>query len=264
MGRWASLLPGSPACCTTETLRHCELMLAIPILLITLCVGLCRWAAGRYEAMMQQGAREAAPTAHTGAEIAQLFLEHEEIADVEIVPHSGTVTNYFDPRRRRLFLHKEIATGTTMAAWTVALHEAAHATQTGDALGDLKWRQTVIKLSRYGPVFAALGAAMVTLFMKIPARFSLMGLLAVCVLFLLLNLGTLAVEFNANARLRRFLEKHLSSRPSALERLTAYLHRMATREVGDMISSPRYFFFSALPGSGTARPVANERTKETK
>lgn len=238
-------------------------MLAIPILLITLCVGLCRWAAGRYEAMLQQGSRETAPTAHNGAEIAQLFLAHEDITDVEVVQHGGTVTNYFDPKRRRLFLHKEVATGTTMAAWAVALHEAAHATQTGEALGDLKWRQTVIKLCRYGPIFAALGTAMVTFFMKIPARFSLMGLLAVCVMFLLLNLGTLAVEFNANARLRRFLEKHLAKRPSALERLPGYLNRMATRELGDLISSPRYFFFSALPGSGTARPVTRERPEET-
>lgn len=238
-------------------------MLAIPILLITLCVGLCRWAAGRYEAMLQQGSRETAPTAHNGAEMAQLFLAHEDINDVEVVPHGGTVTNYFDPKRRRLFLHQDVASGTTMAAWAVALHEAAHATQTGDALGDLKWRQTVIKLCRYGPVFAAVGTAMATFFMKLPVRFSLMGLLAVCVMFLLLNLGTLAVEMNANARLRRFLEKHLAKHPSAQERLTAYLNRVATREVGDLLHSPRYFFFSALPGTGTSRPVKREPTNET-
>jgi Zn-dependent membrane protease YugP len=213
--------------------------------------------------MLQQAGRETAPTAHNGAEIARLFLAHEDIVDVEVVENGGTVTNYFDPKRRRLFLHRDVATGTTMAAWVVALHEAAHATQTGDALGDLKWRQTVIKLCRYGPVFAAVGAAMVTFFMKIPARFTLTGLLAVCVIFLLLNLGTLAVEFNANARLRRFLEKHLAKRPSSLERLQGYLNRMATRELGDLISSPRFFFFSALPGTGTTKPVTRAHSEET-
>ncbi|HCN76644.1 MAG TPA: peptidase, partial [Verrucomicrobiales bacterium] len=51
-------------------------------------------------------------------------------------------SNCFDPRRRRLFLTRETAGGATLAAWAVALHEAGHAAQTGEALGDVKWRQT--------------------------------------------------------------------------------------------------------------------------
>jgi Zn-dependent membrane protease YugP len=233
-------------------------MLAIPILLVIVCVGLCRWATGRYESMLARATNEQAPTAHTGAEVARLFLAFEGIADVEIVEHGGTVTNYFDPKRRRLFLSRDVAQGTTMAAWTLALHEAAHAAQTGDALGDLKWRHTVIKMARYGPVFAAIAAGMLMFFLKFPPRFALMALLAVCIIFLLLNVGTLAVEFNANARLRRFLEKHLSSRASAQERLEGYLNRAATREVGDLLQSPRYFLFSAMPGSGSNRPVKQD------
>ncbi len=233
-------------------------MLAIPILLVIVCVGLCRWATGRYESMMSRATKEQAPTAHTGTEIVRLFLAFEGIDDVEVVEHGGTVTNYFDPKRRRLFLSRDVAQGTTMAAWTLALHEAGHATQTGDALGDLKWRHTVIKLARYGPIFAAVAAGMMMFFLKFPPRFALMALLAVCVIFLLLNVGTLAVEFNANARLRRFLDKHLSHRATALERLEGYLNRAATREVGDLLQSPRYFLFSAMPGSGSNRPVKTD------
>ena len=236
-------------------------MLAIPILIIALCVGVCRWAAGRFEAMLARASKEPSPTAHTGAEVAQLFLAFEEIRDVEVVEHNGTVTNYFDPTRRRLFLSRDVNQGTTMAAWTLALHEAAHATQTGEMLGDVKWRQSVIKMTRYGPVFAAVAAALMMFFLKFPPRFALMGFGAMCVIFLLLNVGTLAVEFNANARLKRFLEKHLSHRVSAHERLEGYLHRAATREVGDLLSSPRYFFFSALPGSGTSRPMKTKPAK---
>jgi len=62
------------------------------------------------------------------------------------------------------------------------------------------------------------------------------------------------VEFNANARLRRFLDKHLERHPEALDRLGAYLSRVATREVGDMLRSPRFFLLSGLPGSGKIRP----------
>jgi Zn-dependent membrane protease YugP len=230
-------------------------MLAIPILIIALCFGICRWASGRFEAMLARASKEPAPTAHTGAEVVQVFLAFEDIRDVEIEEHNATVTNYFDPIRRRLFLSREVAGGTSMAAWTLALHEAAHATQTGEMLGDVRWRQSVIKMTRYGPVFAAIAAALMMFFLKFPPRFALMGFGSMCVIFLLLNVGTLAVELNANARLKRFLEKHLSHRVSAHERLEAYLNRAATRELGDLLSSPRYFFFSALPGSGASRPV---------
>jgi len=172
---------------------------------------------------------------------------------VVVVEHNSTVTDYFDPGRRRLFLSPEVAQGVTMAAWAVALHEAAHATQRGEAEGELKWRQTVIKLTRYGPVFTALAAAAL-LFIKFPPKLAFMAWIVSCVLFLLLNLGTLAIEFNANARLRRFLEKHLERWPDAREKLQGYLSRVAMREVGDLLRSPRYFFFSALPGSGSSRP----------
>lgn len=236
-------------------------MLAIPILIIALCVSICRWASGRFDAMLAHASKEPAATAHSGAEIAKLFLAFEEIRDVEIVEHNGTVTNYFDPIRRRLFLSRDVAKGTTMAAWTLALHEAAHATQTGEVLRDLRWRQSVIKMTRYGPIFAALVAALMIFFIKFPPRFALIGFGATCVIFLLLNAGTLAVEFNANARLRRFLEKHLSHRNSAHERLDGYLSKAATRELGDLLRSPRYFFFSALPGSSSSRPVKGKPGK---
>jgi Zn-dependent membrane protease YugP len=116
----------------------------------------------------------------------------------------------------------------------------------------------VIKLARYGPIFATVAAGMMMFFLKFPPRFALIALLAVCVIFLLLNVGTLAVEFNANARLQRFLDKHLSHRATALERLEGYLNRAATREVGDLLQSPRYFLFSAMPGSGSNRPVKTD------
>ncbi len=198
--------------------------------------------------------KERAPTAHTGAEIVKLFLASEGVTDVEIVEHGGMASNYFDPRRRRLFLQPAVSAGTSMGAWAIALHEAGHALQTEDSLAELKWRQNVIRLNRYGPIFGLVGMAGM-IFMRFPPRFALMGLVAVCVMLLLLNLGTLAVEYNASARVRRFLDKHLDRHPDAHDRLTAHLGRVAVREVGDLLRSPRYFLFSALPGSGKIRPA---------
>lgn len=229
-------------------------MLAIFIIIILLGFGVCQWAAGRFAQVEGPAMKERAPTAHTGEEIVKLFLAFEGVTDVQIVEHNGMASNYFDPRRRRLFLQPPVAQGTSMGAWAIALHEAAHATQTDGALGDLKWRQNVIRLNRYGPIFGLLGVAGMV-FMRFPPRFAFAGLIGVCVLLLLLNLGTLAVEHNANARLRRFLENHLDRHPDAHDRLTGYLSRVALKEVGDLLRSPRFFLFSALPGSGKIRPV---------
>jgi hypothetical protein len=39
-----------------------------------------------------------------------------------------------------------------------------------------------------------------------------------------------------------------------LEKLESIIGPVCTRELGDLVQSPRYFFFSALPGSGKSRP----------
>lgn len=228
------------------------------ILLLMLCLGVSRHALSRYEEMLRRAGSEPAPLAHTGAEMVRFFWAEEGVHDAEIVEHNSVITDYFDPRRRRLFLRPEIANGTSLAAWAVALHEAAHATQTDASLNDLKWRQTVILMARYGPVIAAFGGAALLL-MRLHVRVALLMFVAVCAVFLLLNLGTLAIEFNANARLRRFMERHLDRFPSAQERLQSCLSTVAIRELGDILRSPRYFFLSGLPGTGKLRPTQTNK-----
>jgi uncharacterized protein len=229
-------------------------MLVIPILLALAVIGVSRWARGRYVSKMALGQRTHAPEDCTGAEIAAEFLRAHGAEDVQIIAHEGVITNYFDPGRRRLFLNREVREGRTLAAWAQALHEAAHALQIGDDKDALLWRRTCIRLTRYVPMFALMGTAAATFFLKIPFRHSLIALVAICVLIMVLNLGTLAVEHNANARLRRWLEERLSSSPTALERLEVLLSAAALREVGDFIQAPRFFFFTALPGTSGPRP----------
>ncbi|MBE7496104.1 MAG: zinc metallopeptidase [Verrucomicrobiaceae bacterium] len=228
------------------------------ILLIVVAVaafGISQWAAGRHMAMMNKGARVTAPTAHTGEEIARLFLATECVSDVQIVEHDSVVSDYFDPVRRRLFLRKEVAQGTTLAAWAVALHEAAHALQTGaEGLGELKWRQSCIRLCRYLPVFSALVLVGLMLGRVLVPRNAILVFVMLFGLLVMLNLGTVPVEFAANRRAREFLERHLNKHPQAVERLNDLLFAMAIREVGDALRSPRYFFLSALPGAGKSRP----------
>jgi hypothetical protein len=112
-------------------------------------------------------------------------------------------------------------------------------------------------------ITAAAGIALGIVFlMKRPARFGMVVFAAACVVALLLNIGTLAIEFNANKRVLRWLEDRLDHAPGAIDKLQQILSSVATREVGDLLNSPRYFFLSALPGTSRTRPLKSEDKKE--
>jgi uncharacterized protein len=212
-------------------------MLVMPLLLVIACWVISQWAAGA-----------------TGQEMALEFLSAMEVKDVQVIEHNAMVSDYFDPTRRRLFLRKEHAQGTTLAAWTVAMHEAAHALQTTEDMDALRWRQSCIRMSRYLPTLTAILVAAAMFLMKMPFRTAFMLGAGCLALILMMNLGTLAIEKNANQRLLLWLTDRFSRQPALLDKLENLLGPMATRELGDLAQSPRYFFFSALPGSGKLRP----------
>ncbi len=231
------------------------MVFVVLLILAVFAFGISQWALGRYASMMAKGSQVTSPTAHTGGEIALLFLESEGVLDVQIVEHNGVVTDYFDPVRRRLFLRHSTAQGTTLSDWAAALHEAAHALHTtAEGLAELKWRQSVIRMCRYIPVAVAMALIGLMIGRVFVPRVAILVLAAVFSLLVFLNLGTVMIEFAANRRLRAFLERHLQRHPQAHQRLGELLFCMAIREVGDILRSPRYFFLSALPGAGKSRP----------
>lgn len=229
-------------------------MIAVFIIVLLLIFGASRHALGRYESAIATGRRQQAPLPFTGEEIALEFLKDSGVTDVQVVEHNGVVTDYFDPARRRLFLRSDFKDGRHLAAWAVALHEAAHALQTGDALAELKWRRSCIKMTRYVPTLTAIILITFMFLKALPIRVALMGAIASCAVVLLLNIGTLAIERNANLRLRKFLDERLGQHPDAQDQLQSILAATGIREVGDLLRSPRYFFFSALPGTSKVRP----------
>ena len=229
-------------------------MLVVFIIVLLLAFGASRHALQRYEAAIATGRRQQAPLPFTGGEIAQKFLASSGVTDVQVIEHNGVVTDYFDPARRRLFLRSDFKDGRHLAAWAVALHEAAHALQTGDALGELNWRRSCIKMTRYLPTLVVIILVSLLFLKALPVRIALMGAAGTAAIVLLLNIGTLAIERNANLRLRKFLDERLRQHPSAQDDLDTILSATSLREVGDLLRSPRYFFFSALPGAGQSRP----------
>ena len=233
-------------------------MVFILIIAAVAAYAAARYAAGRHEHNIARGRRAQAPLNRTGADIAAEFLTAHELTDVQILRHNSVVSDYYDPARKRLFLRSENYDGKDLAAWAIALHEAAHALQRGDDGDALRWRRTCISLTRYVPTAAAFGAVALTLFLKRPARISLIMFAGVCAIVLALNIGTLAVEFNANKRLFNWLDDRFARDEDTLYKLREILGSVAIREVGDILSSPRYFFLSALPGTSSARPLKKE------
>jgi Zn-dependent membrane protease YugP len=219
-------------------------MIAILLIVLLLAYGASRYALQRYEAALAEGSRMRAPLSFTGGEMALEFLKDRGITDVQLVEHEGLITDYFDPARRRLFLRRHFKDGQHLAAWAVALHEAGHALQTGESLAEFNWRRSCIKITRYLPTLSVIIATLPLL----------IAVAATWALIMAMNIGTLAIERNANLHLRRFIDDRLGAYPSAQEKIDQLLKAVSIREVGDLIRSPRLFFFSALPGKRSTRP----------
>ena len=225
------------------------------VIIALLCLGACQHSAAKYLAAVREGRRLPSPENRTGAQIALEFLHAEGVNDVKVVRHEGVVSDYFDPKRRCLYLRPDAMEGKNLAAWGIALHESAHALQVGEDMEALKWRRQCIAFCRYLPTALFFLGLVLLVLVKMKFRFVMIAFTGACAGTLLLNFGTLAIEFNANERLRCWLEQRLCKHPAALEKLESIVAATAMREVGDMMNSPRYFFLSALPGAGRARPT---------
>lgn len=121
---------------------------------------------------------------------------------MEIVPISGSLTDHYDPRTKRVCLSEDSYNKTSLAAVGVAAHECGHAIQHAINYAPLSLRTAIVPLANIGsalswPLFLA------------GLIFSIRPLLTVgIVLFslaVLFQLVTLPVEFNASSRALRML-----------------------------------------------------------
>ena len=229
-------------------------MLAIPVILLLLSIGIARYAAQRHEAALRTGARHGMPGGQTAAEAAREFLDANEAKDVQILEHTAMVSDYFDPKRRTLFLTRATLNGTDAGSWAVALHEAAHATQEGDALKALNWRQGNIRLARYGPTLVAVVCLALTFLKRLPFRSTLLICGVLFALIMLANALSMPVEFNASRRVQAWIDEKLRKHPALQELFANLLSGVAWRDTGVFVRSPLYFIFSLLPGGGKLRP----------
>jgi len=133
----------------------------------------------------------------TGQEAALILMRNNSINDVTIEPVSGSLTDHYDPRAKKLRLSEPVYAQPSIAAVGVAAHETGHAIQHAKRYAPLVLRSTLVPVanigSSFGPWLAIAGIAM-----SFPILLNL-GILLFggAVLFYII---TLPVEFNASAR----------------------------------------------------------------
>ncbi|MDD7220283.1 MAG: zinc metallopeptidase [Clostridia bacterium] len=138
----------------------------------------------------------------TGAEAARRILQMAGIRDVTIVPISGSLTDHYDPRSKRLALSQDVYDKTSVAAVSVAAHECGHAIQHAINYVPLTLRSAIVPIANFGstlswPLFLA-----GLLFSIRPLVMLGILLFSFAVIF---QLVTLPVEFNASSRALKML-----------------------------------------------------------
>lgn len=133
----------------------------------------------------------------TGAQAAYQVLRANGVADVEVRPCAGKLTDHYDPRDHTIYLSEPVYGAPTVAAVGVAAHEAGHAVQYAAGYGPVRIRSAIIPVTQFGSNFA-----FIALFLGL-ALYSQPVFAVGIVLFgltTLFQLVTLPVEFDASAR----------------------------------------------------------------
>jgi Zn-dependent membrane protease YugP/Flp pilus assembly protein TadD len=169
-------------------------LLAVPALLFLV------WVGKHFQRVLNRYAHIASANGFTGLTAARRILEWAGIRGVRVVPRAGLrISDHYHPLTRDLALSQGIYTGATLAAVSIAAHEAGHAHQHATGYFPLWLRTAQV------PLGALLFIALVQALMDSALGYTLLAwavlpLLGCC---LVLPLATLLVEFDASRRARR-------------------------------------------------------------
>lgn len=139
----------------------------------------------------------------TGAQAARRVLDANGLGDVQIETVSGSLTDHYDPRAKVLRLSESVCNVNSVAAISVACHEAGHAIQHANGYAPLKIRNSIVPLANFASNFSWI---LVLIGVALLAYGSYMGdmlfnigiLMMLAVIFF--HTITLPVEFNASSR----------------------------------------------------------------
>jgi Zn-dependent membrane protease YugP len=145
---------------------------------------------------------------YTGQMAAQKLLDTAGIHDVAVVRVDGVLTDHYNPSTRQLALSSEVFDRTSVAAIGVATHEAGHAIQDATGYYPLKWRSAIVPAATIGTSFGTwgmMGGLMIMAASPLVGQWIFIAGAAAFSLFLLFQLITLPVEFNASNRAKQLV-----------------------------------------------------------
>lgn len=139
----------------------------------------------------------------TGAEAAKMILKKNGLSNVNVYETSGTLTDYYDPRKKMVVLSSDIYNSKSVSSIAVAAHECGHAIQDKENYKFLRFRSALVPIVN----FTSRIASIFIIFGFIFEALDLLDVGIICLLVgLLFQLVTLPVEFNASARAKDQLE----------------------------------------------------------
>lgn len=141
----------------------------------------------------------------TGAQTAQRILRSAGITDVQVVPISGSLTDHYDPRTKKVCLSEDIYNRTSLAAVGVAAHECGHAVQHAVNYAPLNLRSAIVPIANIG---STLAWPLFLIGLIVSVRPLLTAGILLFSLAVIFQLVTLPVEYNASSRALKLLESN--------------------------------------------------------
>ncbi len=139
----------------------------------------------------------------TGAQAARMVLDANNLSNVQIERVSGSLTDHYDPRTRVLRLSDTVCNVPSVAAISVACHEAGHAIQHANGYAPLKIRNSMVPVVNFASSFSwimvVIGIALLAYGGGIGDLVFNIGVIMM-VAVILFHTITLPVEFNASNR----------------------------------------------------------------
>ena len=135
----------------------------------------------------------------TGAQIAKMMLEENNIHDVSITCISGTLTDHYNPQTRTVNLSQDIYNGNNLAAAAIAAHECGHVIQHATGYAPLKLRTAVVPLVSFANKSVQWILLLGILLLQITPALLWLGI-ALFAITTVFSFITLPVEINASQR----------------------------------------------------------------
>jgi len=142
----------------------------------------------------------------TGAMVANLILQNNNITDVTVSSVAGELTDHYNPQTKVVNLSRDIYNGSTIASVGVAAHECGHVLQHHNGYWPLSVRTSLVPLVNIGSNLSMPIILLGCLFSYNMTMIQIgIALFSFAVLF---QLVTLPVEFDASRRALVMLEEY--------------------------------------------------------